>query len=115
MPHGIHVSHHSPSGSGVLAPRLQTDASRPSVLLVEDDSNDVFFTQLAWEQAGVSNPLHVCENGEAAVARLNRPECAGIAIPCAILTDLKMPRMDGFALLAWLQGQPRLAELPRIV
>ncbi len=32
-----------------------------------------------------------------------------------MLTDIEMPKVDGFELLAWLQGQPRFSKLPKIV
>lgn len=35
--------------------------------------------------------------------------------PLLILLDLMMPKMDGFAVLAWLRGNPRTRHIPVIV
>lgn len=36
----------------------------------------------------------------------------GGGVSHAVLTDLEMPRMSGFALIEWLRAQPRTAALP---
>ena len=38
-----------------------------------------------------------------------------IPIPGFILLDLKMPKMDGFAVLEWLKTHPEHAEIPVVV
>jgi CheY-like chemotaxis protein len=39
---------------------------------------------------------------------------AGAAAVCALVTDLRMPRMDGFELIERVRADPRLAGLPII-
>ncbi len=77
------------------------------ILLAEDDENDVFLLQHAFESAGVSSPLMVVRNGQEAIWYL-----AGERIyadrtaypwPHLLLLDLKMPLMDGFDVLTWVQ------------
>jgi CheY-like chemotaxis protein len=36
-------------------------------------------------------------------------------LPRLIISDLKMPRMDGFELLAWIKRQPSLSAIPFVV
>jgi CheY-like chemotaxis protein len=36
-------------------------------------------------------------------------------VPCVLLTDLKMPRMNGFELLKWVRTQPEWHRLPVFV
>jgi len=36
-------------------------------------------------------------------------------LPCALLLDLKMPRMNGFDVLEWLSQRPQFKSLPVIV
>ncbi len=90
------------------------------VLLAEDDPNEVFLLRRAFTEAGITNPLVVAHNGKEAIEylrgkgefadRQEHPE------PCLLLLDLKMPGMDGFDVLAWIQAQPVLhLTLPVIV
>ena len=41
------------------------------ILLVEDDENDVLLTELAFQAAGISNPLQVVSNGYEAIRYLS--------------------------------------------
>ena len=88
------------------------------VLLAEDDPNDVFFFRRAFEQAGVSNPLEVVRDGAEAIEYLSGQgiyaDRGRYPLPCLLLTDIKMPKVDGFELLAWLQRQDHLKHLPAI-
>ena len=85
----------------------------PHVLLVEDDDNDVYLMRRAFMIAQVQNPLFVAHNGEHAVELLtNAPGSPGL---CLLITDIKMPRIDGFELLLWLQTQPQFRDLPKLV
>jgi PleD family two-component response regulator len=87
-----HARHRRYGAAVVEEPR--SEKALP-ILLVEDDENDVYFLQLAWAAAGVRNALHVCENGQEAVEYLKRAGDKG-EMPQAIITDIKMPRLDGF-------------------
>lgn len=90
-----------------------------TILLVEDDKNDVFFLQYAFEMAGVANPLQVVVDGQQAIDYL-----AGAGIyadrnrypfPCLVLLDLKLPVRMGLDVLRWIQQQPNLRNLLVIV
>jgi len=81
------------------------------VLLVEDDDNDVFLMQHSFAIARVQNPLFVAHDGEHAIELLERTSNH----PRLLITDINLPRVDGFDLLLWLQGQPRFRETPKLV
>jgi CheY-like chemotaxis protein len=84
------------------------------IVLVENDEDDLFFVRRALQQAGFTYPLVHLRNGRAAVnylSSLGDPP----TWPHVILSDLKMPDMDGIDLLTWLRGQPRFNELPVIM
>jgi len=81
------------------------------ILLVEDDQVDALATRRALRELGVSNPLVVCENGEAGLAWLrDAPEP-----PCMVLLDLDMPVMNGIEFLQNVQSDDRLRRIPTVV
>jgi CheY-like chemotaxis protein len=94
-------------------------ANNAPILLAEDQENDVYFMQRAFVQAGLPNPLIPVENGKDAIAYLSGTgvyvDRDRFPMPCLILTDLKMPMVNGFDLLAWLKQQPHLRHIPAIV
>src|SRR5262245_50805743 len=75
--------------------------------------------RFAFGKAGVRNPVRELHNGEEAIEYLSGE--GGYAnrerypLPCLIITDLKMPGVDGFELLEWLNGRAELAKVPRLV
>jgi CheY-like chemotaxis protein len=89
------------------------------ILLVEDSDDDVVLIRRAFEKAFIPTPIQVVHNGEAALMYLkgegifsNRAE---YPLPNIVLLDLKLPGMDGFAVLSWIRKQPGVQTLPVIV
>ena len=78
-------------------------------LLVEDNEDDVFFMERAFQQAGVHNPLHVVKNGEEAIEYLSGQnqfsDRQEHPLPDLIFLDLKMPGVNGFEVLKWMRAQ----------
>jgi len=81
-----------------------------TILVAEDDNTDAFFLARAFGKAGVPMALQFVRDGQEAVDYLvgegrfaNRLAHPG---PDLLLMDLKMPRRDGFQVLAWV---PRAA------
>jgi CheY-like chemotaxis protein len=89
------------------------------ILLAEDDEHERFFLRLALEQSGVANPVITVEDGREAVDYLAGvgpyADRASHPLPGLIVLDLKMPRMSGFDVLAWLSSRPDFKELPVVV
>ncbi len=89
---------------------------RATVLLAEDDPDDVLLTQIAFEKARLANPLMVVRDGEEAIAYLKGEgiysDREKYPLPILLLLDLKMPKLTGFQVLEWLQTQPQLSQLP---
>lgn len=90
-----------------------------TILVVEDERNDVFFLEYAFQEAGIKNPLHAVADGQDAIDYL-----AGIGkyanrlrypFPCLVLLDLKLPLKTGFDVLRWIRQQPPLQTLVVIV
>ena len=90
-----------------------------SILLVEDDSNDVVLMQRAFRKAKLANPLEVVTDGEAAIAYLDGippyDDRNRYPLPVLVLLDLKLPKKSGFEVLEWLRGQPIVGRTPVVV
>src|SRR5258706_16235115 len=88
---------------------------RATVLLAEDDPDDVLLTEIAFEKARLVNPLQIVRDGEQAIEYLaGEGEYADrerFPMPILLLLDLKMPKVNGFQVLEWLQTQPGLSRL----
>jgi CheY-like chemotaxis protein len=87
-----------------------------TILLAEDDPDDVLITQIAFRKARLANPLEVVRDGEEAIAYLKGEgayaDRARYPFPVLLLLDLEMPKVDGFEVLEWLREQPVIGALP---
>lgn len=94
-------------------------SAKSLILLVEDSRDDVFFLRRAFLKAGFAHPIVDVRNGQQAVNYLSGnalyADRSLYPLPNLVLVDLKMPLMDGFELLAWLQDRVELERLPVIV
>src|SRR2546423_12935952 len=90
-----------------------------SILLAEDDENDILLMRRAFERAGIPNPLRVVHNGQEAIDYLSGTgEFAKRdkhPIPGLLLLDLKMPWMDGFDVLKWIRSHIQFESMPVVV
>jgi CheY-like chemotaxis protein len=84
------------------------------ILHVEDNPDDVMLMNLAFSRAGISAKLHVVNDGDEAIAALGNGALAGGA-PVCVLLDVKLPRVSGLEVLAWIRNQPSLKRLPVIL
>src|SRR5580765_6435282 len=91
----------------------------PALLVVDDDTDSLTLLGLAIKRLPLRVRFATVQDGEEAVAYLNGEgqysDREKFPFPRLILLDLKMPKMDGFAFLAWLRKQPAIGLLPVVV
>lgn len=79
-----------------------------SVLLVEDDENDVILVTHTFKKAQINNPLQIVNDGAEAVEYLKGDgkyeDRERWPLPELIVMDIKMPRLTGFEVLEWVKG-----------
>jgi CheY-like chemotaxis protein len=85
------------------------------ILHVEDNPDDVMLMSLAFNRAGIAAKLHVVNDGDQAIAALEATTVGGGGAPVCVLLDVKLPRVSGLEVLAWIRNQPRLRRLPVIL
>jgi CheY-like chemotaxis protein len=89
-----------------------------NVLVAEDDENDAFLLQRAFHAIGMKHPLHIVHDGADAIDYLSgQGAFADRAVhPPAnyVIVDLKMPRVDGFGVLEYLQKHGELLVIPTL-
>ena len=86
------------------------------ILVVEDNDDDVVLIQEAFSEGKVINRLAVVRDGEEAMAYLRKQGVyAGAPMPGMVLSDINMPKKNGFEMLADIKADPRLRALPVIM
>jgi CheY-like chemotaxis protein len=89
-----------------------------SILLVEDNPNDVELTLTALKEAKLANAIVVLNDGEQALDYLfkrNQFATRVPGLPAVVLLDLKMPKVDGHEVLRQIRADPMLRLLPVVV
>jgi CheY-like chemotaxis protein len=90
-----------------------------TVLLVEDDENDIFFFRRALAKTGLGFELQVARDGQEAQDYLAGEGKFGdralFPFPKFILTDDAMPKVTGATFLKWLKAHPKFHVVPTIM
>ncbi len=86
------------------------------ILLVDDNPGDIELARVALRDAKMMNEVHVARDGEEALAFLRRRRRFRDAPwPDLVILDLKMPKVDGYQVLAEMKADPELRRIPVIV
>jgi CheY-like chemotaxis protein len=88
------------------------------ILVMEDDAEDAWLLQRALTKLGITK-FHFVRDGEEGIAYLTgRGEYSDrqrYPVPGFIITDLKMPLLNGLEVLKWLRDHPAYRNLPTLI
>ena len=94
-------------------------AQHHSILLVEDNPDDVLFLTRAARHAEISTGFHVASDGQEAIDYLSGAgkfsDKTKYPMPSLVLLDLKLPCKSGLEVLKWIRENQSLKPLPVIM
>jgi two-component system, response regulator len=95
------------------------ESSSKTILLVEDNPDDVALTLRAFKRNNMVNPVVVARDGVDALdylfARGAHAERAGKPQPTLIILDLKLPKIDGRGVLKAVRADERTRLTPVVI
>jgi CheY-like chemotaxis protein len=89
-----------------------------TILLVEDNANDVALTLAALEETEQAHEIVVVRDGQQALDYLlcqGAHEKRSGPRPTVVLLDLKLPKVDGLEVLSRIKQHPELKTLPVVM
>jgi CheY-like chemotaxis protein len=90
-----------------------------NILLVDDNDDDAFFLEKAFQTIGSTAHILRCIDGrEAQLYLLGEPPFADrgfFPLPDLVVLDLKIPHINGLAVLKWIREHPDLCNLIVVV
>lgn len=85
-----------------------------TILIADDDKEDQFILQDAFNEIGKGDLLHFEDNGEKVLLFLESCQHPS-SLPSLIVLDLNMPRMNGTQTLRNLKSDKRYQRIPVII
>jgi CheY-like chemotaxis protein len=102
-----------------LAKQPRPGPNLPAILQVDDNPDDLLFFQLAWEKAGVANPIRFAASQKEAVEYLEGrgkfEDRGAFPVPSVIVMDMRLPDGKATDFLRWIRGHPGFKKLVMIV
>jgi CheY-like chemotaxis protein len=89
--------------------------SKPYILLVEDNADDVDLTKRAFAKNHIANEVVVMRDGAAAREFLFDRERQMGGLPALILLDLSLPKVGGLELLEQIRANDATRFLPTVI
>ena len=90
-----------------------------TILIAEDDPNDVMLLELAIRKNGITNPVKVVRDGEEAIEYLEGKgqykDRERFPFPSVIISDVKMPRRNGLEVVEWVRRHPTCSIIPIVM
>lgn len=97
---------------------MTNETEKLSLLLVEDNEDDVLIAQRAFKEFKFITEIEVARDGQEALDMLHATgsRVGGKPLrPSIILLDITLPLMDGIALLKRLKADPALRSIPVVM
>ena len=90
---------------------------QPLIVIAEDDADDQFLFQTAFEENGLTVQIECVNNGVELVSYLDSCKSSGdhIHFPSLIILDLNMPKKDGREVLKEIKNHPTYKTIPVII
>lgn len=89
--------------------------SKPYILLVEDNADDIELTKRAFNKNHIVNEIVVVRDGAEALEFLFHNKRDGRDLPQFILLDLKLPKVSGLEVLERIRQEPATALIPVVI
>lgn len=110
----------SNEGDKSQQPLRMFEMSPATILLAEDDPNDVFLMQRAFKKAQLSHSIQVARDGDLAIAYLagegQFSDRDQFPFPKLLVLDWKLPRRNGLDVLMWVRAQTNaIRRMPVVV
>jgi CheY-like chemotaxis protein len=90
-----------------------------TVLLVEDNDDDIFVMKMACQRTGIPHSLKVVTDGAMAVDYLSGAgqfaDRTDYPLPDVVFLDIRMPKRNGHEVLKWIRDQAELKNLPVVM
>lgn len=93
----------------------ETEKEKPSLLLVEDNEDDVLIARRAFGEFRIFSEVHVARDGQEALDMLTGAGGKKPLRPSIILLDITLPLMDGIAVLKRLKSDRQLCPIPVVM
>ena len=98
---------------------MSAERKQVTILLVEDDDGHARLLEKNLRRGGIINRLVRVTDGQEAVDYVSRAgayqDTNVYPDPSVVLLDVRMPRLDGFEVLAHLKNDPALMKIPVIM
>ena len=85
------------------------------ILLIEDNSDDVFLIELAIKKANIKSNISVVNNGEEGVSYLMKLVNEKEKLPNLILLDINLPKVTGLEVLKKIKSNKSIKAVPTVV
>ena len=98
---------------------MSTSFDTQTILLAEDNEDDIFIFERAYKQTGTKNPVQIARDGEEVADYLAGEGAFAdrrkFPLPYLLLLDLKLPLRPGLEILEWMRSKPELASINVVV
>jgi CheY-like chemotaxis protein len=92
-----------------------TSSTIPHILHIEDSQSDIEVLRFAFDESSVPARFTDIRDGAAALNHIDALAAGSSPLPDLILLDLKLPKVNGHAILAHIRSLPALAQVPVII